>query len=70
MLRAVTNQGGAGTGGAKRGVGETRALVKKHAAKGLTPTEIGRLLGISREAARQHVTRLRDAGELPKEGAA
>ena len=70
MMPAVADSGGTGTGGAKRGVGQTRALVKDYAGKGLGPTEIGRLLGISREAARQHIARLRQAGELPEEGAA
>lgn len=57
-------------GGAKRPVGETRARVKEYAEKGLGPTEIGRLLGISRQAASDHLTKLRHAGELPEEGAA
>lgn len=61
---------GSNGGGAKRPVGETRERVKEYAEKGLNPSEIGRVLGISREAARQHIARLREAGELPEEGAA
>jgi predicted ArsR family transcriptional regulator len=53
-------------GGAKRPVGETRERVKHYAAKGLGASEIGRLLNISREAARQHIQNLRAAGELPE----
>ncbi|MGH2595795.1 MAG: helix-turn-helix domain-containing protein [Actinomycetota bacterium] len=57
-------------GGAKRPVGETRDRVREYARRGLNNSEIGRLLGISREAVRDHVKKLRAAGELPEEGAA
>jgi len=59
----------ASRGGAKRGVGETRSLVKKHARKGLSPREIAILLGISTQAVYGHLQSLRDAGEIPKEAA-
>ncbi len=53
--------------GAKRAVGETRALVQHYAALGLGPSEIGRLLGISRQSAAEHIRSLRDTGELPQD---
>lgn len=61
---------GRATGGAKRPVGVTKAQVKHYAAMGLGPAEIGRLLGISRASAAEHIARLRRDGELPSEGAA
>ena len=53
-----------GQPGAKRGVGETKELVRQYALKGLSAAEIGKLLGITRRAAAQHMRRLRDEGEL------
>ena len=53
-----------GQSGAKRPVNETRGLVLRYARKGLSAAEIGRLLGITRQAARQHMIRLRADGEL------
>lgn len=51
--------------GAKRGVGETRALVKRHALKGLGTREIALIVGISTQAVNQHLRSLRESGELP-----
>ena len=53
--------------GPKAGTGVTRAKVKRLALKGLSATEISRVLKISREAAGQHLRRLRADGELPLE---
>ena len=54
--------------GAKRGPGKTREMVKRWASRGLNGAEIGRKVGISRQAANGHLRALRDAGELPEEG--
>lgn len=54
-------------GGAKRGVGETRRLVKRRVDEGLGPREIALELGISTQAVYQHIASLREAGELPQE---
>ena len=53
------------TYGAKRGAGKTRAMVLRHHLSGLTPTQISKKVGISRQAVGAHLKRLRDAGELP-----
>lgn len=63
MASDVTTAGA--RGGAKRGVGETRALVKQHVKKGLRTREIALLLGISTQSTNQHIARLRELGELP-----
>ena len=52
---------GVHTGGAKRGVGETKALVRRHTKSGLTPQEIALVLGISTQAVYQHLKAIRDA---------
>lgn len=54
--------------GAKRGPGKTREMVLRWAKRGLNGAEIGRKVGISRQAANGHLRALRDAGELPEEG--
>lgn len=50
--------------GAKRGAGETRALVLKYAKLGLNPTDIAKVTGISRQAVYGHFEKLRADGEL------
>jgi hypothetical protein len=55
------------TGGAKRGVGETRQLVKRYAKQGHSPRDIAKLLEVSTQAVYQHLHALRAAGELPPE---
>ena len=52
--------------GALRGRGKTRELVKRWAIKGLNGAEIARKVGISRQAANNHLRSLREAGELPE----
>lgn len=52
--------------GAKRGPGKTRELVKRWAEKGLNGAQIARKVGISRQAANNHLRILREAGELPE----
>ena len=56
------------TGGAVRGVGQTRAMVLELKLAGRTTREIATLCGISTQAVNQHLQRLKDLGEL--EGAA
>jgi predicted ArsR family transcriptional regulator len=56
--------------GAKRGVGKTRALVKRWALEGLTKRQIAARVGISTQAVNGHLKSLRASGELPEEGAA
>lgn len=46
------------SGGAKRGVGETRALVKRYAEQGLTVREMAALLGVSTQAVYEHLASL------------
>jgi predicted transcriptional regulator len=58
------------TGGAKRGVGETRGLVLDLFRTGKGAREIAGELEISTQAVNQHLRSLRDAGELPEEGVA
>lgn len=52
-----------GQSGPKFGVGVTRARVAEFHAKGLSQSEIGRVLKISREAVRQHLKRIADDAE-------
>lgn len=56
--------------GAKRGRGETRALVLALARDGRSVRDIARSTDISDVAVRKHIRRLRADGELPEEGAA
>jgi predicted ArsR family transcriptional regulator len=54
------------TGGAKRGVGETREKVRELSLKGLSAREIGSDLEISTQAVYQHLQVLRESGALPE----
>ncbi len=56
-----------GTYGAKRGVGETKALVLRYLKQGLSIREIAQLCGISTQAVHQHIRRLRAEGALERE---
>lgn len=53
--------------GAKRAPGKTREMVLKFARMGLKQAEIARVVGISREAVRNHMKKLRESGELELE---
>jgi DNA-directed RNA polymerase specialized sigma24 family protein len=59
-----------GERGAKRGPGKTRELVRRYALLGLNQAEIARVVGVSREAVRVHLRRLREDGELQEQEAA
>ncbi len=55
--------------GAKRGAGQTRALVADLARQDLRPRQIAGVLGISTQAVYQHLQSLRASGELAEEAA-
>lgn len=59
------------TGGPKRGVGKTRAMVKRAWLQGKSSAAIAKQVGITRAAVNMHLKAMRDAGEIHDgEGAA
>jgi predicted ArsR family transcriptional regulator len=57
-------------GGPKRGVGKTRAMILRLTLEGYGVRDIAIRCGISTQAVNQHLRRLRDDGDLDREGAA
>ena len=55
--------------GAKRGVGKTREMVLRYHLQGMSNPQIGKKVGISRQAVGKHLERLREDGMLEEKSA-